>query len=248
MATINFSPFTCCFRGVFFGVHSRVLSATRTPNSHNHSYVKYSLPKFTGEWFTNHSNHILIFTPITRIVATKLQGFCSRNESRDLNFFERGSLQIWSTVQTTSLRTVSALRGAFRTHYDYDPDGLLQKQNRSGNGPRPENRKNTAPQKEIGGKSHFGLFFPIFWAGPISGPISFPILGRRPKTYFLAGRLGRNTMRPEMITQRTRKQFFCVTDVRAIGKLNPGELFDTGYDWAKVPPYNGNDPRPPLVV
>ena len=38
----------------------------------------------------------------------------------------------------------------------------------------------------------WGYFFPIFRAGPISGPISFPILGRRPKTYFLAGRLGRN--------------------------------------------------------
>ena len=25
-------------------------------------------------------------------------------------------------------------------------------------------------------------------------------------------------------------------------------LFDTEYDRAKVPPYNGNDPRPPLVV
>ena len=39
----------------------------------------------------------------------------------------------------------------------------------------------------------FELSFPIFRAGPISGPISFPILGRRPKTYFLAGRLGRNS-------------------------------------------------------
>ena len=70
MATINFSLFTCCFRR-FLGVHSRVLFATRTPNSHNHSYVHYSLSKFTGEWFTNHSNHIHRFTPITRIVATK---------------------------------------------------------------------------------------------------------------------------------------------------------------------------------
>ena len=26
---------------------------------------------FTGEWFINHSNHIHIFTPITRIVVTK---------------------------------------------------------------------------------------------------------------------------------------------------------------------------------
>ena len=31
----------------------------------------YSLSEFTGEWFTNRSNHIHIFTPITRIVATK---------------------------------------------------------------------------------------------------------------------------------------------------------------------------------
>ena len=31
-----------------------------------------SLPKFTGERFTNHSNHIHIFTPITQIVDTKV--------------------------------------------------------------------------------------------------------------------------------------------------------------------------------
>ena len=37
------------------------LSATGTPNSQNRSYVHYSLPKFTGEWFTNRSNHIRIF-------------------------------------------------------------------------------------------------------------------------------------------------------------------------------------------
>ena len=55
----------------FFSVHSRVLFATRTPNSQNHSCVHCSLSKFTGAWFTNHSNHIHIFTPITRIVATK---------------------------------------------------------------------------------------------------------------------------------------------------------------------------------
>ena len=30
--------------------------------------------------------------------------------------------------------------------------------------------------------------------------------------------------------------------------FGPESLFDTEYDWAKVPPYNGNDPRPPLVV
>ena len=26
------------------------------------------------------------------------------------------------------------------------------------------------------------------------------------------------------------------------------DLFDAEYDWAKVPPYNENDPRPPLLV
>ena len=31
-------------------------------------------------------------------------------------------------------------------------------------------------------------------------------------------------MRPEMITQIIRKQFFCVTDVCAIGKLIPRQL------------------------
>ena len=59
------------------GIHSRVLFAARTPNSHNHSHVHYSLSKFTGEWFTNHSNQIHIFTPITRIVATKAWNGCA---------------------------------------------------------------------------------------------------------------------------------------------------------------------------
>ena len=54
------------------GFHSRFLSATRTPNSHNHFYVDYSPSKLTGERFTNHSDHIHIFTPITRIVVTKV--------------------------------------------------------------------------------------------------------------------------------------------------------------------------------
>ena len=54
VATIHFSPFTCCSAG-FLGVHSRVLFAMRAPNSHNHSYVHYSLSKFTEKWFTNHS-------------------------------------------------------------------------------------------------------------------------------------------------------------------------------------------------
>ena len=72
MATIHFSPFTCCFRKFFRRSFMRFFSATRTPNSQNHSYVHYSLSKFTGEWFTNHSNHIHRFTPITRKVATKV--------------------------------------------------------------------------------------------------------------------------------------------------------------------------------
>ena len=45
----------------------------RTPNSQNHSYVHYSLSKFTGEWFTHHSIRINIFTPITRIVVITLK-------------------------------------------------------------------------------------------------------------------------------------------------------------------------------
>ena len=72
-ATIHSSPFKCCFCRFFLCVRSQVCSATRTPNSHNHSYVHYSLSKFTGEWFTNHANRIHIFTPITRIVATKVR-------------------------------------------------------------------------------------------------------------------------------------------------------------------------------
>ena len=71
VATIHFSPFTCCFRK-FLVLHSRAFSATRTPNSLNYSQVRYSLSTFTGEWFTNHANHIHIFTPITGIVATKV--------------------------------------------------------------------------------------------------------------------------------------------------------------------------------
>ena len=39
-------------------------------------------------------------------------------------------------------------------------------------------------------------FFPIFSPGPISGPIWFPILGRRSETYFLAGRLDRKSEGP----------------------------------------------------
>ena len=73
VATIHFSLFTCCFLRFFFDVHSCLFSAMRTPTSQNHSYVHNSLSKFTGEWFTNHSNHIHIFTPNTRIVATKVR-------------------------------------------------------------------------------------------------------------------------------------------------------------------------------
>ena len=54
----------------FLGLHSRAFSATGTPNSLNHSYDHCSLSEFTREWFTNRSNHIHTFTPITRIVAT----------------------------------------------------------------------------------------------------------------------------------------------------------------------------------
>ena len=66
VATIHFSPFTCCFR--------RFIRRSFTfSNSHNHSYLHYSICTFMGEWFTNHSNHIHTFTPITRIAATKSQ-------------------------------------------------------------------------------------------------------------------------------------------------------------------------------
>ena len=36
----------------------------------------------------------------------------------------------------------------------------------------------------------FRPFFLIFWAGPSSGPICFPVSVRTPEMYFLAGRLG----------------------------------------------------------
>ena len=45
---------------------------TKTPLWKPLTYVHYSLSKFTGEWFINHSNHLThILTPITRVVATK---------------------------------------------------------------------------------------------------------------------------------------------------------------------------------
>ena len=54
---------------------------------------------FTGEWFTNHSNHIHIFTPITRMVATKVV---------------RGRFQVQRLhANSTSLRLT---RGALTTH------------------------------------------------------------------------------------------------------------------------------------
>ena len=53
--------------------------------------VHYSLSKFRGEWFTNRSNHIHIFTPITRIVATKVsQGPLGMKELTDCSI-ELGS-------------------------------------------------------------------------------------------------------------------------------------------------------------
>ena len=103
VATIRFSPFTCCFCN-FLGIHSRVLFATRTPNSHNHSYVHYSVSKFTGEWFTNHSNHIHIVTPITGIVATKVwlkkgfwRGTFERQSWLFLRQFSLINVQCWKS-------------------------------------------------------------------------------------------------------------------------------------------------------
>ena len=60
VATIHFSPFTCCFRG-FVRRSFTGFFTTRTLNSQNHSYVHYSLSRFTGEWFTNHSRLIMCF-------------------------------------------------------------------------------------------------------------------------------------------------------------------------------------------
>ena len=70
MATIHFS-FTCCFRrflrrsftGLFPQRERQIHRITLTFTVH------YLNSRAT--WFTNHSNHIHIFTPITRIVATK---------------------------------------------------------------------------------------------------------------------------------------------------------------------------------
>ena len=79
VVTIKFSLFICCFGG-FGGCSFTRLFPQRERRIHrNHSCVHYSLSKFTGKWFTNHSNHIQLFTPITRKVATKVQKirFCS---------------------------------------------------------------------------------------------------------------------------------------------------------------------------
>ena len=75
------------FPQVFLAFIYGLFSATRTPNSQSRSYVHSSL-SIRGEWSTNHSNHIHIFTPITRIVATKLLELhqqpksCPKNYSR----------------------------------------------------------------------------------------------------------------------------------------------------------------------
>ena len=52
----------------------------------------------------------------------------------------------------------------------------------------PVSNKNS-PELGFSPDFQFWLFFPIVIPGPISGPVWFPILGRRPETYFLAGRL-----------------------------------------------------------
>ena len=53
--------------------------------------------------------------------------------------------------------------------------------------------------------SYLGYFFPVFIPGPISATIWFPISGRRPETYFLAGRLDRNPWCPPP-NNRVRKK------------------------------------------
>ena len=70
VATIHFSPFTCCFRK-FFRL-SQAFFHNENAKFTDNSYVRYSLSRFTGEWFADHSNHIHRSTRITRIVATKV--------------------------------------------------------------------------------------------------------------------------------------------------------------------------------
>ena len=55
-----------------FAVFIHAILPPRQGRSHRISYVHHSLCKFTGEWFTVHSNHIHRLTPITRAVATKI--------------------------------------------------------------------------------------------------------------------------------------------------------------------------------
>ena len=50
----------------------------------HHANYHYSLSSVHSEWFTNHSNNIHTFTPITRIVATKFQKLIPGNIFRDL--------------------------------------------------------------------------------------------------------------------------------------------------------------------
>ena len=99
---------------------------------------------------------------------------------------------------------VSRKRWAHFRITDCDPNGLLENRFRAfgpqiGNQIGPE----IGPGMKIGKNSpkigfspdflFLGFFFPIFIPGPISGPIWFPIWGRRPETYFLAGRLDRKS-------------------------------------------------------
>ena len=134
VATIHFSPFTCSFCKFFWPSFTDFCSATTTLNSQNHSYVHYSLSEFTGEWFTKiTSNHIHIFTPITRIVATKVQVLSIKLErffrSRlspqnyqvasnccELCLFARGEFQCLLCVENsrTDQRVVSKLLASMR--------------------------------------------------------------------------------------------------------------------------------------
>ena len=88
-------------------------------------------------------------------------------------------------------------------HLICDPDGLLKigfgpsvrnrKPNTSQNRSRNEDKGRNSPQNRIFPWFPSLVFFAIFILGPVSGPIWFPISGRRPKTCSLAGRLDRNT-------------------------------------------------------
>ena len=72
VATIHFSPFTCCFHR-FFRRSFTAFFSQRERQIHTITLmctIHYLNSRVNR--FTNHSNHIHIFTPITRIVATKL--------------------------------------------------------------------------------------------------------------------------------------------------------------------------------